>query len=109
MNTAYVYILTNKQRTALYTGVTNNLKERIQEHYSQRGIKTSFTGRFHAYYLIFFETYQYINNAIAREKELKGWTRKRKMQLINQQNPSLEFLNKKLLGEWPPSDDILVR
>ena len=72
-------------------------------------MKTSFTGRFHAYYLIFFETYQYINKAIAREKELKGWKRERKMQLINEQNPSLEFLNKKILGEWPPVDDNLVR
>lgn len=68
----YVYILTNQQRTVLYTGVTNDLKQRIQEHFSQRGQKTSFAGKYYAYYLLYFEPHQYINNAIAREKEKDG-------------------------------------
>src|SRR5512138_3347855 len=80
----YVYILTNQQRTVLYTGVTNDLKQRIQEHYSQQGQKTCFTGKYHAYYLLYFEPHQYINNSIAREKEIKGWVRQKKMKLINE-------------------------
>jgi putative endonuclease len=99
----YVYILTNQLRTVLYTGVTNDLEQRLIEHYLQRGEKKSFTGRYHAYYLIHFEVYQSIKVAIAREKEIKGWRREKKMQLINQFNPSLSFLNKKLLNVWPPT------
>jgi len=98
----YVYILTNKLKTVLYTGVTNNLSQRIQEHYLQRGQKTSFTARYHAYYLLYFEPHQYINNAIAREKEIKGWTREKKMKMINEMNPLLEFLNKEVFGTWRP-------
>jgi putative endonuclease len=97
----YVYILTNQQRTVLYTGVTNDLKQRIWEHYSQRGQKTSFTGKYHAYYLIYYEIHQYINNAVAREKEIKGWVREKKMKLINEMNPSLKFLNEELFSSWP--------
>ena len=92
------------KRTVLYTGVTNGLKQRIQEHYSQRGQKTSFTGKYHAYYLPYFEPHQYINNAIRREKEIKGWVREKKMKLINEMNPSLKFLNEELFGSWPPKE-----
>jgi putative endonuclease len=100
----YVYILTNQLRTVLYTGVTNDLKQRRQEHYSQKGQKISFTGKYHAYYLLYFEPHQYINNAIAREKEIKGWVSEKKMKLINETNPSLKFLNEKLFGSWPPKE-----
>jgi putative endonuclease len=100
----YVYILTNKQRTVLYTGVTNDLKQRVEEHYSQRGQKSSFTGKYHTYYLLYFEAHQYINNAIAREKEIKGWVREKKMKLINEMNPSLRFLNEEVFGVWPPEE-----
>jgi putative endonuclease len=98
----YVYILTNKLRTVLYIGVTNDLRQRIREHYSQRGQKTFFTGRYHTYYLLYFESHQYINYTIAREKEIKGWTREKKMKLINEMNPLLEFLNKEIFSGWPP-------
>ena len=87
----YVYILTNQLRIVLYTGVTNDLKQRIQEHYSQRGQKTSFTGKYHVYYLLYYEPHKYINNAIAREKEIKGWTREKKMALINERISHLSF------------------
>jgi len=100
----YVYILTNQLKTVLYTGVTNDLKQRIQEHYSQRGQKTSFTGKYHVYYLIYYEPHKYINNAIAREKEIKGLKRERKMELINEMNPQLRFLNEELFGAWPPKE-----
>lgn len=100
----YVYILTNLQRTVLYTGVTNDLEQRIAEHHTKRGINTSFTGRYSVYFLLFYEPHQYINNAIAREKEIKGWSREKKMNLIQSFNPSLEFLNHELFGQWPPPE-----
>jgi putative endonuclease len=100
----YVYILTNQQRTVLYTGVTNDLEQRIIEHYRSRGQKDSFTGKYHAYYLLYYEPHQYINNAIAREKEIKPWRREKKMKLIGQFNPALEFLKEKLFGCWPPKE-----
>jgi putative endonuclease len=99
-----VYILTNLQKTVLYIGVTNDLKQRVQEHYSQRGQKTSFTGKYHVYYLLYYEPHKYINNAIIREKEIKGWTRQKKMKLINEMNPSLKFLNGERFGTWPPKE-----
>ena len=74
----FVYILTNQQRSVLYTGVTNDLEQRVLEHYSQRGQDASFTGKYHVSYLLYYEAHPYINNAIAREKEIKGWKRERK-------------------------------
>ena len=68
----YTYILTNQNKTVLYTGVTNDLKQRVTEHYMQRGIDKTFTGRYHCYWLLYFEATKYIKNAIAREKEIKG-------------------------------------
>jgi putative endonuclease len=102
--TFYVYILTNELKTVLYTGVTNNLKERVIEHYQQRGQTSSFTGRYNAYYLLYYEAHKYIKNAIVRETEIKAWGRKKKIHLIAEMNPELKFLNKGLLGEWPPEE-----
>ena len=99
-----VYILTNQLKTVLYIGVTNNLKQRITEHYMQRGQSTSFTGQYHAYWLLWYEPHQYINNAILREKEIKGWRREKKMALINEMNPELKFLNEELFEQWPPEE-----
>jgi putative endonuclease len=100
----YVYILTNIKRTVLYTGVTNDLKQRIIEHWMNRGGSNSFTGKYHVYYLLHIECYQYISEAIAREKEIKSWTREKKMKLINELNPQLRFLNIELFGGWPPNN-----
>src|SRR5215207_9049484 len=98
----YVYILTNRYKTVLYTGVTNNLQERILQHYQNRNTSDSFAGKYSAYYLLFYESYQDVNNAIAREKVIKGWTRQKKWKLINSLNSEAKFLNKELFGEWPP-------
>lgn len=87
----YVYILCNELKTVLYTGVTNDLKQRITEHYKFRGKSTSFTARYHVYYLLWYEPHQYINNAIRREKEIKAWRREKKMELINELNPAKVF------------------
>ena len=102
----YVYILANQNKTVLYTGVTNDLKQRITEHYMQRGQEKTFTGRYHTYWLLYFEPHKYIKNAIAREKEIKGWTRQKKMELINSCNPELKFLNEEVFDTWPPKEQL---
>ena len=56
----FVYILTNKTKTVLYTGITNNLEQRIIEHYQNRGKNKSFTSRYHVYYLLYYEPHQYV-------------------------------------------------
>ncbi len=88
----------------MYTGVTNNLKQRIIEHYTGKETSRSFTTKYHCCYLLFYESFEYINNAIAREKEIKGWVRKRKLELIRTINPTFSFLNKELFSEWPPKE-----
>ena len=100
----YVYVLTNERKTVLYTGVTNDLLQRITEHYKYRGQQHSFTSRYHVYYLLWFEPHKYINNAVAREKEIKGWRREKKMELIARMNPELKFLNAEVFGKWPPEE-----
>ena len=102
----YVYILTNYKKTVLYIGVTNNLAQRIMEHYLDKRNVNTFTGKYGAFYLLYYECTQYVNNAIAREKEIKGWSRKKKEELIKAFNPSWKFLNHELLGEWPPTNPI---
>ena len=105
----YVYIITNFQKSVLYTGVTNNLEQRIIEHYRRKGNTISFTGRYHAFYLLYYECSPYIINSIAREKEIKGWKRSKKEKLIREFNPAMKFLNEELFGQWPPKDNIVHR
>ena len=100
----YVYILTNYKKSVLYTGMTNNLEQRIIEHYLDRGNEKTFAGKYHAFYLLFYESSDYINNIIAREKEIKGWRRSKKEELIASFNPEWKFLNEELLGKWPPDE-----
>ena len=100
----YVYIVTNYTKQVLYTGVTNNLEQRIIEHYLNREKGKSFAGKYKAYYLLYYEAYQYIDMAIAREKEIKGWRREKKINLIRTMNADFKFLNAELFDEWPPSE-----
>ena len=100
----YVYILTNKNKTVLYTGITNNLEQRVKEHYNDRIEKKSFTGKYNCHFLVFYEVHKYINDAIAREKEIKGLLRIKKELLIKSFNPEWEFLNSKVFGNWPPDN-----
>jgi putative endonuclease len=81
----YLYIVTNYNKTVLYTGITNNLEQRIIEHYT--GQPNRFTTEYKAYYLLYYESSKYINNIIAREKEIKGWLREKKENLISSFNP----------------------
>ncbi|HNN31961.1 MAG TPA: GIY-YIG nuclease family protein [Chitinophagaceae bacterium] len=87
----YVYILTNKNKTVLYIGVTNNLSARLNQHIN--GIGNIFTSKYKAYFLIYLEHYDFIDQAIAREKQLKGWDRSKKEELIKTKNPEWTFLN----------------
>ena len=81
----YVYILTNKVRTVLYTGVTNSLSRRIWQHKNKT--LPGFTSRYNLNCLIYFEEFRDINDAIAREKQIKGWSRAKKTTMIAQENP----------------------
>ena len=78
----FVYITTNPGKTTLYTGVTNDLFTRMQEHYNNRGNQKSFAGKYYCYQLIYFERYDSITMAIEREKEIKDLSREKKLQLI---------------------------
>ena len=90
----YVYILTNIHRTVLYIGVTNDMASRIFEHEEDaKEAKKTFAGKYNCSYLLYWEHYQFVQSAIAREKELKGWKRERKIELIKTINPELRFLN----------------
>lgn len=84
----FVYILTNKNNTSLYIGVTDDLKRRVYEHKSEQ--IEGFTKRYHIHKLVYFEEYSDINEAIAREKQLKKWTRSKKNHLIETKNPYWE-------------------
>ena len=88
----YVYILTNKNKTVLYTGVTNNLRLRLHQHKTKMN-PNSFTSKYNVFYLVHYEHYGWIQQAIAREKEIKNLTRAKKEQLIAGANPNWEFLN----------------
>jgi len=87
----YVYIVTNFNRTVIYTGVTNSLTRRVTEHY--QGLVEGFTKKYRCKYLVYYEYFFDINLAIAREKQIKKWRRKKKNELILKFNPEWKFLN----------------
>ena len=92
----YVYILTNKNNTALYVGVTNNLVRRVSEHKTKVNPK-SFTARYNIDKLVYFETFDSILVAIEREKQLKAGSRDKKVDLIIGVNPECEDLYETLI------------
>ena len=98
------YITTNSGRNVIYCGVTNNLEQRIVEHYLNRGSQKTFAGKYYCYWLLYFEDYQYIGQAIAREKEVKKWNREKKERLVREFNPHWNFLNCELYKSWPPGE-----
>jgi len=81
----YIYILTNINNTVLYTGVTSNLVKRVYEHKSK--MVEGFTKKYNLHKLIYYEVFEEIMNAIIREKQIKGWTRSKKIALIEKINP----------------------
>jgi len=84
MKKYYVYIMTNKAKT-LYVGVTSNLRRRIEEH--RNGLIKGFTSRYNVKQLVYSEEYGRPRDAILREKQIKGWLRKKKLALIESINP----------------------
>ena len=92
--TYYVYILANQSNSVLYIGVTGNLKKRTYEH--KNDINPGFTQKYNVHKLVYIERYRDPTIAINREKQLKGWRRSKKEQLINQRNPNWEDLYNKL-------------
>ncbi len=92
------YILTNERHTVLYTGVTSDLQARIQEHKS-KFYPNSFTAKYNCTKLVYFECFQSIEEAIAREKNLKNWKKDWKVELISQNNPNWNDLSEEIL-KW---------
>lgn len=90
IKSSYIYILTNKYRTTFYVGVTADLNKRITEH--QNEIGSVFTKKYNLKYLIYFEEFNDINQALAREKQIKNWRKDWKINLIKEKNPNLETL-----------------
>lgn len=88
-NNYCTYITSNPGRTVFYTGVTNNLGRRLQEHFENRGNAKTFAGKYYCYQLVYYEQYFYMREAIAREKEIKDLKRSDKLILIKSINPSL--------------------
>ena len=90
MKGGYIYILSNKNRTTLYIGVTSDLDRRIAEHVEGEGSK--FSSKYNLTDLVYFEEFDDISEAIAREKQLKNWKREWKINLIKSLNPELKDL-----------------
>ena len=90
----YVYIVTNKMNTVLYTGMTNDLQRRVYEHKGH--FVSNFTRHYKANKLIYYEVTEDVNSAIAREKQIKSWSRKRKEELIATINPEWSELYNRL-------------
>ena len=90
MRDYYVYIMTNKART-LYVGVTNNLEQRVAQH--KEKLVEGFTSRYGLNELAYYASTKDVREAIAREKQIKGWTRAKKIVLIEEMNPNWDDLS----------------
>ena len=90
MKDYYVYILTNKSRT-LYAGITNDLNRRLYEHKNK--LIEGFTKKYNISILVYFELFNNPDDAIRREKQIKGWLRKKKIDLIESTNPEWKDLS----------------
>jgi putative endonuclease len=84
MKTYFVYIMTNRTKT-LYTGVTGDLAGRVAQHKEGKG--SAFTSKYKIDKLVYYEEYHDVREAIAREKQIKGWLREKKVSLIESMNP----------------------
>lgn len=84
----WVYIMTNVMNSVLYIGVTNDIRRRTYEHIN--GKTQGFTKDYRLHKLVYIESYVHPDSAIQREKQLKGWTRKKKIDLIESKNPNWE-------------------
>lgn len=103
----YVYIITNYHKTVLYIGMTNDLIRRMIEH--KFGFGSEFTCKYNLKYLVYFEPYGYFDMAAARETELKGWKREKKIDLIKKENPLLLDLSQKIFKDSGYSNEELKK
>jgi putative endonuclease len=94
--TYWVYILASRSRN-IYTGVTNHIQRRMIEH--REGLVPGFTSKYAIFRLVHFEAFGHIRDAIAREKEIKGWRREKKLWLIKRNNATWEDLTKGLFTD----------
>ncbi len=108
MGNYFTYIITNSTKSVLYIGMTNDLEQRIVEHYLNRGKQKTFAGRYYCYHLVWYERFNNPTHALEREKEIKDWNRKRKEELIISFNPEWRFLNSEITS-WPPDAGITSR
>ena len=90
MKQPYVYILSNAQRTVLYTGVTSDLVNRVYNH--KKGNGSEFTAKYKTYFLLYYEQHQTMYQAIQREKQIKKWKREWKINLIKSMKPMMKDL-----------------
>jgi putative endonuclease len=100
MKQYYVYIMTNNSKT-LYTGVTNDLKRRVFEH--RQKLLPGFSNKYNISKLIYFEETSDVYSAISREKQIKGWLRSKKINMIESQNPNWSDLAE----DWYKTDPSL--
>ena len=91
----YIYIMTNKSNTVLYTGITNDLKRRVYEHKNK--IVEGFTKRYNIDKLVYYEVFEDSHNAITREKQIKSGSREKKVELINSFNKEWKDLYNEIL------------
>jgi len=98
----YVYLTADRHRGAIYTGFTNNLERRTAQH--KEGSTPGFTAEYHANLQVYYEETNDVLAAIAREKQIKGWTRARKIALIESVNPRWEDLSQSWDAPTPPPD-----
>jgi putative endonuclease len=97
MKEFYVYMMTNRSRVALYTGVTSKLEGRVWEH--KNHVVRGFTSKYKVDRLVYYEQFVDSISAITREKEIKAWRREKKNDLVRKLNPRWEDLSKSLFGD----------
>ena len=99
MGQYFVYIMASKSKV-LYTGVTNNLEKRVYQH--KQKLIDGFTKKYRASRLVYYEATREPLSAITREKQIKGWTRNKKVALIEEMNPNWKDLSEEWYGETLP-------
>ena len=99
----FIYLLTNRWKNVLYTGVTNSLERRIWQH--KNGAIPGFTKKYNCHYLVHYEVFDRIEQAIEREKQIKGWTRAKKNALVETSNPEWHDLAAEWYADGPPANE----
>lgn len=95
LSPSFVYIITNRLNSVFYIGCTRNLSKRLEEH-SKKYLSKSFSAKYNLYKLVFFESFQLYVDARSREKQLKNWRRRWKINLIKKDNPEFRDLSELL-------------